>query len=621
MSTDEGSSGCASETRRRRRRQPPAIDFDPRDESALHYCPRRWGMRARSVGSAARRAVAVGLGLVACAPSPAAAAGCDAARPAQSYAPGAARATTPDSGAVLVPCRYDTGGRSLEPSLDFTRDGRILFQAWQLQPGHPNGAPLTPNFFRSDASYTRWRDVSPAIGPVQSLDPFLVVDHRTGRIFSVNFLADGVPNCSTVSTSDDDGDTWAFSPVACFGADGESLGVGPPATSTPSGYPDIAYYCTGTTPASEPPATSPICSKSLDGGRTFVPTGALPWPAADPEAQGDEFGPWAGNPIVGPDGTLYVPKRYAGQPEVAISHDEGSSWHREKVAGNGSAGETPRMAVDDAGHLFYAWTGGGHHAFLASSRDRGQTWSRPIDLTPPGVRDTALPRPAARGDGHVFVAFLASTDAPGRPPFSAYCNILLTPCDDGDYAKVTWNGYMTSVDDVFSGRPVLHTATIDPPSRPLLIGSCSADGGCKAELDFIDAKYSPQGDPFAAFVDDCRLQRDFIPVFGQDMGACGDNLGEGVVGRLTRTDLRAACGSRRAFAVRVRRPLRRAARSFELIVGGRTVARDLSPRRRARVDLRRRGRGEVAVVLRVRLRDGRVVRDTRRYHPCVVHQP
>jgi hypothetical protein len=481
--------------------------------------------------------VAVVLGLVLAAGSGTATAappGCDAGRPAQAYAPGAASATTPARGAVLVPCRYDTGGRSLEPSLDFTRDGRILFQEWQLQPGHPDGAPLTPNIFRSDAAFTRWRDVSPAVGPVQSLDPFLVVDHRTGRIFSVNFLADGAPDCSTISTSDDEGDTWISSPVACFGADGESIGVGPPATSKLAGYPDVVYYCTGTTPASEPPATSPICSKSTDGGRTFVPTGALPWPPADPGAQGDEFGPWAGNPIVGADGTLYVPKRYAGQPEVAVSHDEGRTWQRVRVADNGSAGETPRMAVDGANHLFYAWTGEHHHPFLAYSRDEGRTWSAPIDLLPPGVRDTALPRPAARGDGEVFVAYLGSTDAPGKAPFSSYCNVLLTPCDDGEYAKVTWNGYMTAVDGVFSAHPVLHTATIDPPSRPLLAGSCSADGGCKAELDFIDAKYSPQGDPFAAFVDDCRLQRDFIPVFGQDMGRCGDNLGEGIVGRLTR---------------------------------------------------------------------------------------
>ena len=102
-----------------------------------------------------------------------------------------------------------------------------------------------------------------------------------------------------LSYSDDNGDSWVSSPLACGGFDGESIGTGPPVSSSPVGYPDLVYYCTGTTPASSPPTTTPICSKSLDGGLTFQPTGAPPWPVADEEAQRDTFGPWAGNPVVG----------------------------------------------------------------------------------------------------------------------------------------------------------------------------------------------------------------------------------------------------------------------------------------------------------------------------------
>ena len=526
---------------------------------------------------------------------------------------------------MLVPCRYDTGARSLEPSFDFTRDGRILFQAWQLKTGTPDGAPLTPDVFRSDAAFTKWTDVSPNLGPVHSLDPFLIVDRKTWRAFTVNFLANGLPNCSTISSTDDGGDSWTSSPVACSGADGESIGVGPPVTSQTVGYPHLVYYCTGITPASSQPATSPICSKSMDGGITFLPTGALPWPAADETAREDEFGPWAGNPLVGADGTVYVPKRHAGQPEVAYSHDEGTSWTRVKVAGNGSAGQTPRMAIDAAGNVYYAWTGANHHPYLAVSRDGAKTWGAPVDLLPPGVRDTALPHPAANRAGQVFVAFLGSTDAPGHEPYSVYCNILLSPCDDGAYAKVSWNGYMTSVSGMLAGRPVLRTATIDPPQKPLLIGSCSADGGCKAELDFIDAKYSPAGEPFAAFVDDCLLERDFIPAFGAEFGTCSDNLGMGIVGRLVKVAAPAKpqpkppapCRSARTVVVHVPHALRPRARSFDLLVAGRVVRRGVSPRRGALVDLRGRHRGAVAVVLRIHLRNGRVVRDARTYHPCV----
>ena len=92
---------------------------------------------------------------------------------------------------------------------------------------------------------------------------------------------------------------------------------------------------------------------------------------------------------------------------------------------------------------------------------------------------------------------------------------------------------MTLIDDAFAHDPVLRTATVNPPGKPLFVGGCSADGACKADLDFIDAKFGPAGDAFAAFVDDCALTRDFVPIFGSELGTCGDFLGEGVVGRLT----------------------------------------------------------------------------------------
>src|SRR4051794_18419462 len=178
-----------------------------------------------------RVALAV-VALAACA-APAGAApppGCDAQRPAIAYHPGG----RPAHAARLIPCRYVTGARSMEPSMGFTRDGRILFQGWELRPGSVNGAPLTPVVRRSSADFRRWTDVSPPpVAPATSLDPFLVVDQRTGRAFSVNFLGTGLPDCSTIASSDDAGAHWTSSPVACNGFDGESLGAGPPVTTTP----------------------------------------------------------------------------------------------------------------------------------------------------------------------------------------------------------------------------------------------------------------------------------------------------------------------------------------------------------------------------------------------------
>jgi hypothetical protein len=423
----------------------------------------------------------------------------------------------------------------MEPSFAFGRDGRILLQAWHTRTNTPGGVPPYAQVVRSNLVHTAWRDVSPtgANKHVQSFDPQLLVDRRTGRVFSVDFLSDGQPACSTISWSDNEGRSWTTTQLACGGFDGESIGTGPPVSSPTIGYPDIVYYCTGTTPTSAPPTTTPACSKSLDGGALFAPTGAPPYPPFSPTQ--DTFAPWGGDPLVGPDGTLYVPKRFDGQPWIAISHNEGASWRDVQIAANGSGGEANRGAVDSAGDVYYAWVDGRHHEpYLAYSRDRGRTWSKPIPLAPPGVTEAALPRPAAdpRHPGRVAIAWLGSRNAPGRAPFYAYCDVLLSTCSDANYRGARWNGYVTEIQNVFARQPVLQTATVDPPNKPLFVGGCSADGACKADLDFIDAQFGPDGTAWGMFVDDCVWKRRFRPVFNASIGRCEDGVGEGIFGRL-----------------------------------------------------------------------------------------
>ena len=552
---------------------------------------------------------------------------CDAAHPAVAYHPGDGTAAVP-AGGRLVPCRYDAHVRSLEPSLGFTKDGRVLFQGWELRPGTPNGTPPVPRVMRSDKALEKWTDVSP-LGPVTSLDPFLTVDRRTGRIFTVNWISNGLPTCATIASSDDGGDSWTTSPAACGGFDGESIGVGPPVTSKPVGYPDLVYYCTGSTPGSSPPTTTPICSKSLDGGLTCVPTGKTPYPVAGDGGAEDKFGPWAGNPIVDSDGTVYVPKRFAGQPEVSISSDEGLSWKRVQVAGNGASGEASRLAVDDHDNLFYAWTGHDHLAYLAVSRDHGKSWSAPIAIAPPGVREAALPRPAATATGKVAIAWMGSTDSPGQEPFYEYCNYLLGPCSDENYAGVTWNGYLTVIGDALAERPLLETATINPPGQPMLVGGCSADGACKSVLDFLDVAFGPGGDAFAAYSDDCAIERDFTPAFGQDFKRCGDNVGEGIVGRLTPVNGGAkparGCARRTRVAFRLHRVRGTRIVRVEAFVNGqrRLVRTGRDVRRIVLGDLPRTGRLRVRIVAThdtgARIVSTRTWRGCRKGRPALRH--
>jgi len=477
-----------------------------------------------------RAAVAASLGVIAAAVALAiprvsgATAPCPILRNTVAYDTSGVHASAP----ALGVCRFETGARAMEPSFAFARDGHtILYQGWVLRDAAPGGAPPYPVVTRSSDG-VRWTRVSP-LGPVTSLDPYIYADARTGRIFSVNFLADGQPVGATVSHTDDAGDHWITSVLGGAGFDGESIGAGPPATSKPIGYADVVYYCTGTTPGSSPPLTTPVCSRSLDGGMTWLPTGRLPWPLTGPS---DVFGPWAGNPVVGPDGTVYLPKRFAGQPELAISHDEGLSWRRVRIASNGSAGAANRVAVDAAGNVYYTWSGSNHLPYVAFSRDGGVSWSAPVAIAPPGVVEGDVPRIAAFAPGKVAVVYLGSTNAPGKPPYFAYCDVLLSRCSEGAYADVRWSGYLAEIDDLFSASRVVRTGTVNDPAAPLFVGGCSADGACMADLDFIDVHFDGAGHPWGAFVDDCELRRGFVAVVTPNTPRCGDNVGMGILAEL-----------------------------------------------------------------------------------------
>lgn len=423
---------------------------------------------------------------------------------------------------AVFTCRYEIGADAGEPSFGFARAGQLFYETWDLDaPSNPSGV------VRSGPGFRTWTDVSPP-GPVTSFDPFLVVDQRTKRIFDANFAGNGSFECETISYSDDNGAHWATNAICGHGFDGGTLGVGPPVNSKPTGYPDVVYFCAGGSLGTEPPPTSPVCSKSLDGGATFTSI-TSPYPT---NGAADKFASWGGPPVVGPDGTVYVPKRYAGQPQIAISHDEGGSWTTVQIASNGSASEANRVVSDAKGNLYYTWLGADHQPYLATSRDQGKTWSAPLALAPAGLTETATPDVAVNPSGSAAaVVYLGSANAPG-PPYFTYCMEFLESCPDGAYANASWNGYMTLVEHPLAQRARLRTATVNPPGAPLLVGGCSAEGGCKADMDFLDAQFDASGNPWGAFVDDCKLRAEPTSTalaFNPEAGICEDGTGEGVL--------------------------------------------------------------------------------------------
>ena len=94
-----------------------------------------------------------------------------------------------------------------------------------------------------------------------------------------------------MSYSDDEGETWTTLTV-CGQFDHQSLFGGPPATSTPTGYPHVVYYCAISGGALADSSTVTGCSRSRDGGLTFVPTESLPYPPRQAPPEHAEYNQW-----------------------------------------------------------------------------------------------------------------------------------------------------------------------------------------------------------------------------------------------------------------------------------------------------------------------------------------
>lgn len=445
---------------------------------------------------------------------------------------------------------------AFEPTLGLTADESIFYQT--VGPAlSPVGA--LPQVLRSTDAGDRWENVSPQLGTLQrhqsTSDPYLHVDLTTSRVFTLDYLLPTV-ECHQLSFADEVPE-WTTTAV-CGETDFQKLFTGPPAVSTLIGYPNVVYICAvngGVEFQVGLGSVMTTCSKSLDGGVTFVPTGTPPF--TDDPQQTDGVGLHGhctghANPgAVGPEGTVYLSRGGCGQPELAISHDEGATWQRVQVADNGiyrgaefvvdpvlgwefaNPVGTTAVAADTEGNVYFAWVAADRLPYLAVSRDGGKTWGQPLMIAPPGVRETNLIDVDVREPGQVALSYMGSENSPGSP----FPNEALECAIDDDshnlcggasfaedpdeaYADVTWNGYITISHDLSAGEPEFLTAAVNDPSDPLVRGPCGP-GDCPGAGDFFDVKLGPDGAPWAAFVDTCvedDCQRELF--------------GEGIVGRL-----------------------------------------------------------------------------------------
>lgn len=373
---------------------------------------------------------------------------------------------------------YRIGHNAAEPTIGVSQKGTVFYTAADFE---IDGNDV----MRSVDSGRSWQLVTPMIGPRRAhaitRDPYLYVDEDTSRIFNIDLTL----ACSYVSSSDDAGGSWITNPLGCGIPvnDHQTLFSGPPVTSPTVGYPNIVYYCYNQ-------LVSSSCTKSLDGGLTFTATGAPAFTGVDPHRPEAGFcGGLSGHGRVGPDGTVYLPKGWCGIPWVAISHDEGRTWTRVRVAKKGSADPHNSIAVDRKGNVYYLWIADDLLPYLSISRNEGRTWSKPVMVAAPGVVEASLPTIDAAGPGKIAIAYMGTENVKGR-------------LGNRDHTYSTWNGYLAVAGNALTSDPLIYTATVNDRHDPLIRGSCGPDR-CGNVWDFIDVEIGPRGETYGSFVDAC----------------------------------------------------------------------------------------------------------------------
>lgn len=409
------------------------------------------------------------------------------------------------AGPIPTAVTYALGHHALEPTLGIAPGGDIFYAAAGFDT--PGGALAYTDIMRSESGGANWEIVSPRVldqntMPV-SLDPYVWIDDRldgdTARIYTIDLTV----ACSYLAFSDDDGASWTSNPLACGRPvnDHQTLFGGPPASSPTVSYPNILYYCYNDVASSQ-------CTKSLDGGVTFHPTGSPAFTGYKPGSEETGFfgaegfcGGLHGHGVVGDDGTVLLPREYCGEPYLAISHDEGLTWNQVRVSKIRSISQPdegaahPSVAVDSAGNIYYSWIGQKDRLlYLSVSKDGGEKWSKPVVASVPALKETNLPQIDVRGNGKIAIAYYGSENSKFQE-----CG---RECDGADYLKTKWNGYITISADALAPNPTFFTGTINTLKDPLVRQGCGP-GRCKSVFDFIDVEIGPDGIPYAAFVDDC----------------------------------------------------------------------------------------------------------------------
>ncbi|HEX6189428.1 MAG TPA: PKD domain-containing protein [Pyrinomonadaceae bacterium] len=419
---------------------------------------------------------------------------------------------TPTPGPPVIPPRYHEyqppaaiGENAGEPTLGFNMvTKRVMYIAGlqTLRVTFPESREPLNSI--PEAGPALWEDVSFIGTSKKSLDPIIFTDQRTNRTF-VSQLNSVVPPASPVliglnslmAYTDDDGATWT--PAQLNPPDGsydhQTVGGGPypallSALSNPLNKGSAVYYCAQA-------GVTAFCSRSDDGGLNFG--------RSTPVYQAVSAGPVTGcggihgHVKVAPDGTVYLPNRGCnGKQGMAVSTDGGTTWTVRQIPGSmpPSGILDPSIGIASDGTVYFSFTGpvpGGaptdNHIFVAVSRDRGATWSTPVDLgTTHGIKNAVFSSAVAGDPNRAAVVFIGTTTGGNH--------------EDANF-KGVWYGYAAHTYDGGASWTTVLASPNGPVQREACIWNQGGSNPCRNLLDFNDVEIDDKGRVLFSFADGC----------------------------------------------------------------------------------------------------------------------
>jgi hypothetical protein len=256
-----------------------------------------------------------------------------------------------------------------------------------------------------------------------------------------------------------------------------------------SGYANVLTQCVNAVYAE-------MCSRSLDGGRTWSPSTPV-HPNLNATRGQPTCGTQTGHLAASPNGTIFLPTSECGnRPVVYFSIDDGLTWTRTQIADIDIPFDDPTVTFDSAGNGYAAFVDEVGQLWLSISKTGGLTWLPAVKVTSPKV--TAVKPAITVGDpGRIAIAFPGTAGIPGQFPGLGGMSVNAKKA-------VRWGGWFTSSINALDATPTF-TSVEATGTDAIIRGSdgCVKGDRCAYIVDFIGATLTPDGRPFASFSDGC----------------------------------------------------------------------------------------------------------------------